>query len=303
MHSAWRLALLLSGALLLVLISGGGTVAAQEPPLPTNRIVSRFPVTTSPAQYELVQITLDFSPGSATPLHRHGGPAYVTVIEGQVARTEDGLKTVYSVGQTFTEPEMKPHVVANESPSKARVLASILLSPGEQPTVDDPNAPMPASLPSTTFLSRTTVGTQPGEFELTHVVVDFGAGAFLPMHTHGGPGLVTVASGQIEFGKASGSQRLGPGGLFLDVSDPHTARNVASSASTAYVTFLIRKGAAITTFVNQPTGSPIVTPPNTGDGGILTGGSPDTTFVGLTIAIVSTLIAARIAVLRRRHST
>jgi len=304
MHSAWRLALLISGALLLVLTNGRGAVDAQEPPLPTNRIVSRFPVTTSPAQHDLVQLTLDFPSGSATALHSHSGPVYVTVLEGQITRTEGGVKTVHAVGQTFTEQEMKPHIAANEGNVPARVLASVVLSPGEAPTINDPNAPLPGVQPKTTFLSRTTLGTQPGEFEVTHVVVDFGPGAYLPMHTHGGAGIVTVDSGEIEFGKASGNQRLSPGGVFLEVVDPHTARNMSSGNSTLLVSFLIRKGAAITTFINPPAAAPapaVVTPPNTGDGGLL----PEALSSHLTAAVLSSGILVTItlggAVLVRRN--
>ena len=36
---------------------------AQEPPRPTQRFVSTFPVSAAPAQYDLVEQILDFPPG------------------------------------------------------------------------------------------------------------------------------------------------------------------------------------------------------------------------------------------------
>jgi quercetin dioxygenase-like cupin family protein len=264
-------AFLISGVLLLTLSGLGGTADAQEPPLPTNRYVSKFPVTTTPAQYDLVQLVLDFAPGAFTRLHSHSGPAYVTVLEGQITRIENGVKAVFGPGQTFTEAQGVFLAAGNEGSVKARVMASLLLAPGGVPTINHPDSAAPSALPTTTFMSRTTLGMQPAEFELTHVVVDFGPGAYIPLHTHGGPGLVTVIQGDIAFTNASGQQRLSPGGILLDVSNAHDARNVGSGSATAIVSFLIRKGAPITSFVTPLVAAAPVTPPQAGDGGLLAG--------------------------------
>ncbi|HLF77339.1 MAG TPA: cupin domain-containing protein [Dehalococcoidia bacterium] len=270
----------------LAMAVSNSTSAAQEPPLPTNRYVSQFPVSAAPAQYELVQLMLDFAPGASTLLHSHRGPTYVTVLEGQVTRSEEGKDSSFAPGQTFIEEAGKFHSAANRGSARARVMASLLLSPGQPVTINHPDGPTPSATPTTTFISRTTLGVQPAEFTLTQVVVDFGVGAYLPLHTHGGPGIVTVSQGEIEFGRASGSERKQTNGVFLEVDEPHTARNVGSGPATAIVTFLIRKGAAITSFVTPP--APVsgalvtsaaprpgpISPPSTGDAGRMRDNSP-----------------------------
>ena len=261
----------------LFAVSGTGyqhAAEAQQPPLPTNRIVSRFPVTAPPAQYDVVQLVLDFDPGAVTQLHNHSGPVFVTVLAGQVTHTTGGAKSVYTQGQTFTEPLGAYHTAGNEGTARARVMATLLLEPGGIPTINQPDSRAPALTPVTTFLSRTTLGTQPAEFEVVNVVVDFGPGSYLPLHTHGGPGLVTVIEGEVLFTSAAGAARRGPGGNFLELSTAHDARNVGTGASTALASFLIRKGEAITTFVTTAAApaAPAVQPvtlPRAGDGGLL----------------------------------
>ena len=287
--AAARLAYFLLAALSVALSTAGFSsgVSAQEPPLPVNRYVSQFPVSTAPAQYELVQLVLDFAPGASTLIHSHGGPTYVTVLEGQVTRTENGKDSSYSAGQTFIEPQGQFHSAANRGTARARVFASFLLSPGQSVTINHPDSPTPSALPTTSLVSRTTLGVQPAEFTLAQVVVEFALGAYLPLHTHGGPGMVTVSQGEIEFTKATGAERKQPGGIFLDVDAPHTARNVGSGPATALVTFLIRKGAGITTFVtptapasgalvapSAPRPAGPISPPSTGDAGQMRDNSP-----------------------------
>jgi quercetin dioxygenase-like cupin family protein len=42
--------------------------------------------------------------------------------------------------------------------------------------------------------------TMPGEFELINLILDFAPDAATPLHTHGGPGIVTVLDGEMVFG-------------------------------------------------------------------------------------------------------
>ncbi len=244
---------------------------AEDPPRPTQRLVSSFPVSAAPAQYELVEQVLDFPPGSSTRLHMHGGQAFVTVLEGHVTRQEGDVETVFGPGQTFIEQAGVFHTASNRGSVRARVFASFLLSPGQPQTTNHPGSPAPALLPAATYLSRTTLGTQPPEFTLTQAVVDFSPGAYQPPHRHGGPGLVMVIEGEIAFRNDAGEVRRKPGETFADVGAAHDARNVASGSSTTVVTFLIRKGEPQTTFLNTASTQPAATigPPSTGDAGLI----------------------------------
>ena len=73
---------------------------------------------------------------------------------------------------------------------------------------------------------------QPAQFALTQVVLDFAPGAYIPSHVHGGPGLVTVTQGEIEFRTLRETVRRTAGGVFLDVEHAHDARNVGSGTAT-----------------------------------------------------------------------
>jgi len=261
--------------LLFLAIAASGALA-QQPPGPHFRYVRMFPVSAPPAQYEVVHLILDFAPGAWTPEHFHGGDAFVTVLEGEVTRREGDKEDAYGPGETFREAAGVHHAAGNEGTANARVMASILLSPGAPVTVNVPGKPAPAILPTSSFLSRTTFGTQPAEFNLTQVVVDFVPGAYIPWHVHGGPGIATVIQGDIIFDTPGGEQRRGPGGIFIDATAPHDARNVGSGNATVIVTFLIKKGAPVTTFVDAPgqaarlpASTGVITPPSTGDAGLL----------------------------------
>jgi quercetin dioxygenase-like cupin family protein len=272
-------------------------VEAQEPPLPTNRIVSRFPYAASVGQYDLVQLVLDFEPGAVTQFHNHSGPVFVTVLAGTITRTEGGMKTVHATGQTFTELTGAFHTAGNEGSTKARVMATLLLEPGGVPTINQPDSRVPALVPTITFLSRTTLGTQPAEFDVVNVVVDFGSGGYLPLHTHGGPGLVTLIEGEVLFSSAAAGQaRRAPGGIFLDTANAHDARNVGSGPATALASFLIRKGEAVTTFVTPPAAAPApqqpVTLPRAGDGGLVDSAGRGDNDMQLTLAAAMLLFAA-----------
>jgi quercetin dioxygenase-like cupin family protein len=55
-------------------------------------------------EFELVQLVVDFAPGTWTPMHTHGGMLLVTVLSGeQTVRDEQGVEKVYKAGKSFVE--------------------------------------------------------------------------------------------------------------------------------------------------------------------------------------------------------
>jgi quercetin dioxygenase-like cupin family protein len=282
MKTHWRIqtphshTLRVKAALLLVAIValqaslGARPSEGQEPPRPTQRFLSTFPVSAAPAQYDLVEQVLDFAPGAATRLHMHGGRGFVTVVEGQVTRHEGGVESVFGPGQTFIEEPGVLMSVSNKGSVKARVFASFLLSPGVPQTINHPDSPAPAQLATVAYLSH-NLGTQPSEFTLTQAVVDFGPSAYQPRHHHGGPGLLMVIDGEVTFRTDAGEVRRKPGETFADIGDPHDALNVGSGTSTTVVTFLIRKGEPQTTFLSTTAAQSAasIRPPATGDAGLM----------------------------------
>src|SRR6266540_634723 len=119
----------------LATLVGGGQATAQEPPRPSVKFASVFPVSGSPRQYELVQQVLEFRPGASTYEHTHGGPAFVTVLEGQSTILEGATERTYGPGQTYSEGQGVALTAINKSSGTTRVLASFLLSPGAPQTI------------------------------------------------------------------------------------------------------------------------------------------------------------------------
>jgi quercetin dioxygenase-like cupin family protein len=300
-----------------------GKASGEEPPRPVVKFASVFPVSGPPRQYELVQQILDFPPGGATREHSHGGRAFVTVLEGQSTVREGASEKVYGPGETYTEVEGAVLTAFNKGNVRTRVLASFLLSPGALQTINRPDSPVPAIPAVPAYLSRSTFGTQPAEFEVRQVVNEFAPGAVQPLHTHSGPGIAMVIEGEVTFEVAGQNLRRLPGGFFVE-NDPHLAhlaRNSGSGPATVVVTFLIPKGQPQTTFVTPPdtaASAPVVRPsgavaavpiviraPSTGDGGLLSGSrtSSDRLAVGFTVLLaVSALFAMRRFTVRPQQS-
>jgi quercetin dioxygenase-like cupin family protein len=244
------------GLLMLIGLSGvvagagflyGDKVDAADPDPATIRFVSSFPISRPPAQYDLVHQVLDFAPGAGTREHRHSGPGFVTVLEGLSYRKEGNVVTAFGPRETYSEPEGALHSV--RATGRTRVFASFLLSPGATQTLNDPNFAAPEVLQTTPMLSRTTLGTQPSEFNLTQLVVDLGPGAVLPWHRHEGAGIATVLEGEAVFRTSSGEVRRTANGMFLDVTSRHEIRNPGAAKATVLITVLVPKDTTVTTYL------------------------------------------------------
>ena len=87
---------LLGIVVMLVLLLPAGVAFGQQAPLrPTVRQKSIFEVANPPAQFDAVQLVLEFAPGAWSPVHSHGGQGFVTVLEGAVTiRTQDTEKEI-----------------------------------------------------------------------------------------------------------------------------------------------------------------------------------------------------------------
>ena len=103
-----------------------------------------------------------------------------------------------------------------------------------------------------------------GPYEVVHLVLDFAPGAWTPLHTHGGQGIVTVVAGTMTR-RAEGAEtvyRAGEG--WVEPGVPHQAGNATADPATVMVTFLLPQAAPLTTVSTPSPGLP-----NTGAGGEL----------------------------------
>ena len=108
------------------------------------------------------------------------------------------------------------------------------------------------AMPEPTVVSRAmfplTVGS--GEYALMTAVLDFPIGAGFPNHLHGGYVLVTVLSGEITL-REKGTERIVKAGESWteDPGNVHSVVNAGPTTTRVSATFLLPKGAEMTTFV------------------------------------------------------
>lgn len=127
------------GLILAVFAMIGATramVTAGQATLPGPATISQaaFPVTVSGSAYELINLVLEFTPGSGVPKHFHGGPVLVTVLSGEITLLESGRERVIKAGESWREQPGEVHAVINRSSRPTRVTVSILLPKGAAAT-------------------------------------------------------------------------------------------------------------------------------------------------------------------------
>ena len=210
------------------------------------------PVSELTGEFELVQLIVDFPPGTWTPAHTHGGMLLVTVLKGeQTVRDEQGNERIYKAGESFTETPGEYLEIGNAGQELVTVSAAALLPKGEalsttKEGISTDNAP-PG--PTTVYKTQMTV-TQPlGEFELVQLVVDFPTGTWTPAHTHGGELLVTVLNGEQTVRDDQGVEKIYKAGeAFIETPGEYLEiGNAGENLTTVSALALLPKGATLST--------------------------------------------------------
>src|SRR5215510_614381 len=78
-------------------------------------------------------ITTDAA-GAWTPVHKHSGPALITVLEGEMTLRQGGVDRVFKAGESWTEAAGQVHQAGNLSGARARVVSNYLVPSGAQVT-------------------------------------------------------------------------------------------------------------------------------------------------------------------------
>jgi quercetin dioxygenase-like cupin family protein len=263
MERITRVSLAVLLPLLLLVANSVAFAQSQElPPGPKVIYRSVLPNVTMQEEFEIINLILEFAPGAATPLHTHGGPGIVTVLDGEVTFAVEGKPDqVAKPGEFYLDLPGTPHTAANKGISAARVSYVALLPKGATLTtvVSGPQTGELPPGPKTIFRNTLPGVTMQGEFEIINLILEFAPGAATPLHTHGGPGIVTVLDGEITFGvEGKPDQVAKPGEVYLDLpGQVHTAANKTSSPARVSYAVVLQKGAALTTPVGgaqtQPT--------------------------------------------------
>jgi len=113
-------------------------VAGQPAPATPNKTLYTFTLALLSVNggYSLIQQVLVFAPGSQTLRHTHGGPGVVTVIQGQITLSRDGVEKTYTAGDGFTETPGQQLQAFNRGSTQLIVVATFALPDGAQLTTN-----------------------------------------------------------------------------------------------------------------------------------------------------------------------
>jgi len=109
-----------------------------------------------------------------------------------------------------------------------------------------------AAAPGPKFVgtAKFPITVKAGDYDLIAQVIDLPPGGMVPKHTHGGPVVVQVVSGEVTLTDATGSKTGKAGGMFTEnAGTVHSAANNGTVATRLAVSYLIPKGAEVFTVV------------------------------------------------------
>ena len=154
-----RLSILATLIAVITFVPSARLASGEQPAAQTTVHESRFEVAGVPGPFDVLQRVVDFPPGAWAPPHVHGGPAVVTLLDGEIlVRQMDGTEARFTAGQAWAEDPSQVHATGNEGARTARILATILL-PKRAPVTTlvqqaAPTQPAPATAPAPAQVPR-----------------------------------------------------------------------------------------------------------------------------------------------------
>lgn len=101
--------------------------------------------------------------------------------------------------------------------------------------------------PSAVYRSAFDVTDPPPNFQIISIVLDFEAGAWTPMHTHGGLGMATVIEGTVTRESLDGERHdFGPGESWLETGEVEAAGNDTDATARVVFTLMLPEGEEVT---------------------------------------------------------
>jgi quercetin dioxygenase-like cupin family protein len=238
-------------ALTLVLPTGA---ALGQPAGPTTVFEKRFQAVNPPAVAEVLQLVLDFAPGSWTPVHTHGGPGYVTVLEGEMTLRIAGADQKFRPGEGWIDNPDTPHAAGNEGSAPARVAVTFVLPKGATPTtVVESGAQAVAPPGPTTFAQlRMDALSLPTPMDLVVRFVEYAPGVSAAVHFHPGPNYVTVLEGELTLREGATEQKVSaPRGFVEPALQLHSGANMGASRTRLVAAAVVPRDAAFSTAAEQ----------------------------------------------------
>jgi quercetin dioxygenase-like cupin family protein len=260
-----RLASFIAVVAALSVAMPSSTAFAQQLP-PGVLVEKRFEWASPPAQAEVAQLLVEFAPGSWTPPHTHGGPAFVTVLEGEMKFRHGGMEQTFKVGETWIEDPVVVGEAGNTGTTTAVVLATFVVPKGAAITTGAPvgTQQLPPG-PTTVAQARWEVASGlPAQFDVVQRVTEIAPGGSIPMHTHPGQNHVMLLQGQMTLNMdGMAPQTFRAGDNWVEPANVvHGATNSGSEPVRFLASVLVPRGAAASTPAAQPAAvAPAPAPP------------------------------------------
>lgn len=229
--------------------------ALGEQASPSTLIEKRFQAADPPADAEVLQVVLDFAPSAWTPVHVHGGPAYVTVLEGEMTLRMAGTDQKFAAGDGWIDNPDEPHAAGNEGSAPARLVVTFLLPKGATPTtvVDTGTQAVVPPGPTAVAQFRTDAVGLPAPMDVVHRVLLFAPGASAAVHYHPGPNHVTVLEGELTVREGTVERKTGALQSFVEPAGRvHSGHNLGTVPTRVVAAALVPRGAPFSTAAQQP---------------------------------------------------
>ena len=196
-------ALAFAVAMLTVGTSPSISVAAEATAGPSTSFEAWFEVEQPPTvPFEAVQLVVDFPVGSRVARHVHGGPGYITTIEGEMTMWIGAAEgRTYPTGASFVEPFRVVAEGTNLSPAQSSLLVTYLIPVGSSVTTLEGASALPAGqLPPGAvprFESRMRFDSAPGRYKVGQMLQTYEPGAWSVSGAPKASRLLTVVSGEV----------------------------------------------------------------------------------------------------------
>lgn len=215
---------------LTLLLAPGVAVAQESVSSGISEQQATFPVMEPPeAPFSAHQSMLRFTPGAAAPLHHHGGPGYITILEGELTLYENGEESVYTAGDSFVETPDHEYWGGNFSDQDMFLMVTYLVPEGNEvtTTIDSPDAPETPDVGPETLAERVYEFANPPEsFALIHTVRTFEPGATTGDTSADGDILETVVGGTLAWTAGDQVQTLESGhGVMMPAGQQYALTN------------------------------------------------------------------------------
>lgn len=205
-----------------------------------------FPGLTMKGTFTQVVRLFDFSAGSGTGLHTHGGPTLLSMMDGgSLTLSQDGVEKDYEAWSYWNEMPDKVHEAFNAGDTTARVVASYLVPDGTQPAVPQGTSD---KLAGTKLYEAQFPGlTMDGMFTELVRVIDFPPGSGTGLHKHGGPTFILMIDGALALRQDGKDTVYDTGESWMEMPDTvHEAFNAGDTLARCIAVYLLPMAAPTT---------------------------------------------------------